>query len=170
MPRSVFTGLFLVMLVLPAFFSVQILLILAGRPDLTLAPGEAEFLLSHTPPVSVLAPFLRVITVTGALVALHHAPRWLTPLVFLDIAIQLVGWVCIAHNHAFDAPTGYISVALQTVTLYLLSQSGYIRLGLLLPQSRPRARSTGPARAFRRRISPASRCASGSAGAWQRGR
>jgi hypothetical protein len=169
MPRSVFTGLFLAMLVLPVFFSVQILLVLAGRPDLTLAPAEAEFLFRQTPAISLVAPVLRLVTVTGALVAFHHAPRWLAQFVFADIAIHLVGWVFVAQNYAFDAPTGYVSVALQAVTLYLLIQSGHIRFG---PPERttPPARSTGRAPASRRHISPASRYASGSAGVSRRGR
>lgn len=169
MPRSVFTGLFLAMLVLPVFFSVQILLVLAGRPDLTLAPAEAEFLFSQTPAISLVAPVLRLVTVTGALVAFHRAPSWLALFVFADIAIQLVGWVFVAQNYAFNAPTGYVSVALQAITLYLLIQSGYIRFGPPDRATLP-ARSNGRATASRRHISPASRYASGSAGESRRDR
>jgi len=149
--RSVLTGLFLAMLVLPAFFSVQILLVLAGRPDLTIAPAEAEFLFDQTPAIALIAPLLRVVTVSCALIAFHRAPSWLALFVFTDIAIQLAGWLSMAQNYAFTAPTGYVSVALQAVTLYLLTQSGYIRFGLPW-KSRPPAHSTGRATASRRHI------------------
>jgi hypothetical protein len=123
-PVWILTGMLCALLVIPLFFSIQILLIEIGRPDLTLNADRAVRLYELTPNWSRIAPILRIGVLLAGLVFLWRKPDWFLPAFILDVMLHVSGWILIIGNPEFTLPTGYISFGLQAVTGWILLQFG----------------------------------------------
>ncbi|WP_417470365.1 hypothetical protein [Maricaulis sp.] len=114
------TGLLLAQLVLPLFFSVQIALVWAGAEAFTASPERVRSIVDETPVPALVAPFLRVGLVLAMLCTHRWLPAWTLPLLICSIAVHVVGWTAIIGNPYFKAPTGYITLMLQSALLILM--------------------------------------------------
>ncbi|WP_323761143.1 hypothetical protein [Maricaulis sp.] len=122
--RRLIVGILLALLTIPAFFSLQIALVLAGQYHLTPEPANAQYILQSTPLWASLAPPLRVLVLAAALALAVRRSRWIVLTACLDLALHISGWLTIIGNGSFDLPTGYITFAIQAVLFYTLAQSG----------------------------------------------
>ncbi len=120
LPHHIFTAILLVQLVLPLFFSLQIVLIWAGADSLTVSPARVRAVVLETPPLAIIAPMLRVGLIAAMLYTHYRHPSWTLRLLVFSFVIHVIGWMSIINNPYFDAPTGYVTLALQLTLLVLL--------------------------------------------------
>lgn len=113
------TALLLAQLMLPLFFSLQIALIWAGADALTASPDRVRVIVQETPLPAIIAPFLRTGLIAAMLYTHHRQPRWTLALLILSIVIHIIGWTSIIGNPYFNAPTGYVTLAVGMTLLIL---------------------------------------------------
>lgn len=114
------TALLLALLTLPLFFASQIALVLAGANALTVSPARVRVIVQETPPLAIIAPFLRVVLVGAALYTHYKRPGWTLRWLTLSFVAHIIGWTSIIGNPYFNAPTGYITLALELAVFILL--------------------------------------------------
>ncbi|WP_417487221.1 hypothetical protein [Maricaulis sp.] len=122
--RRLIAGILIALMAIPAFFSIQILLVLAGQYQLTPEPENARYILQSTPLWALLAPPLRILVLCVALALAIRRSRWIVLAACLDLILHISGWLTIISNGSFNLPTGYITFAIQAVLFYTLAQSG----------------------------------------------
>ncbi|WP_417489568.1 hypothetical protein [Maricaulis sp.] len=118
--RHLFTALLLAQLILPLFFTLQIVLVWIGADALVVAPGRARAIVQETPLPAIFAPILRSGLIMAMLYTHYRAPRWTLRLLIASLLIHIVGWTSIIGNPYFDAPTGYVTLAIGSALLILL--------------------------------------------------
>ena len=114
------TALLLAQLVLPLFFTIQILLVWAGADSFTVSPERVHVMVRETPLLALIAPILRSGLIPAMLYTHHRSPRWTLPLLLCSMVVHIIGWTAIIGNPYFSAPTGYITLTLGSTLLILL--------------------------------------------------
>ena len=112
------TALLLALLTLPLFFASQIALVLAGADAWTVSPSRVRIM--ETPPLAMIAPFLRIGLVGAALYTHYKHPGWTLRWLTLSLVVHIIGWMSIIANPYFNAPTGYVTLALELAAFVLL--------------------------------------------------
>lgn len=118
--RPAFAVICILLLIAPLFFISQIMLDVLGRPELSAFGVEGQNILTHTPLFSLVAPYLRVPLIGLTLVLLLRRSDWTAITFLLATLIHLTSWIIILGNAYFTLPTGYLTLALEAVGIYLL--------------------------------------------------
>jgi len=119
-PRYLLMGVCAALLVAPVFFASQIMLHILGRPEWNVFGDEGQNLLAHTPVFSLVAPFIRPPILILCLILAARGSSWIVPTFLIGTIIHLFSWLSILSNSYFTLPTGYITLALEAVGIYLL--------------------------------------------------
>jgi len=118
--RPVFVVICALLLIAPLFFISQIMLDALGIPELNAFGTEARNIITHSPPFSLIAPFLRAPLILLTIFLLLRRSDWTATSFVIATLIHLTSWIIILGNAYFTLPTGYVTLALEGAGIYLL--------------------------------------------------